>query len=159
MIAMNVRPRLDNPAMATILGAIGSGRGGGPDPMKLEDGLFKCSHWSFDQYLGQGWDKWWEGPDEDGMPPEYGVCDSPAQFKETYLEKLRDDSRYEYVVSFVHLRKADEPASGGWRWHKWGEYVGAKSPQCEYLHDEPEIEEVYTFHVYRRPVGKATHGS
>lgn len=89
------------------------------------------------------------GPPE--LPPEYGVCDSPEQFKSKYLDALRSDARYEYVVSFVHLRKSEQPSRGGWRWHKWGEYVGEKDPQCEYLYDEPEIEEVYTFHVYRRP--------
>jgi hypothetical protein len=42
------------------------------------------------------------------------------------------------------FRKCDEDPDG-WRWHKWGEYVGLHAPQREYLHDEPLIETVYVF--------------
>ena len=33
----------------------------------------------------------------------------------------------------------------GWRWHKWGPYIGTQDPQCEYLADEPEIKEVFVY--------------
>jgi len=46
------------------------------------------------------------------------------------------------------IRKDLEPTDGGWRWHKWGEYIGTQNPQMEYIHDEPEIEKVYVYHIY-----------
>mgnify|MGYP000101825354 CR=1 FL=1 len=52
-------------------------------------------------------------------------------------------------VSFVRIRRDEQSSSGGWRWHKWGKYIGKQKPQCEYIYDEPEIEEVYTFSVYQ----------
>lgn len=50
----------------------------------------------------------------------------------------------------TRLLKSEESSDGGWRWHKWGEYIGTHKPQCEYLHDEPEIEEVWVFDVKKR---------
>lgn len=38
---------------------------------------------------------------------------------------------------------------GGWRWEKWGPYIGTQRSVADYLHDEPDIDYVYTFHVYK----------
>jgi hypothetical protein len=46
--------------------------------------------------------------------------------------------------------KANQSHEGGWRWHKWGEYIGKYEPQYEYLYDEPEIEKVYVYHIYEK---------
>jgi hypothetical protein len=46
------------------------------------------------------------------------------------------------------LKDCPKCFGGGWRWHKWGPYIGTQEPKCEYIHDEPEIEEVFTYHVY-----------
>ena len=77
---------------------------------------------------------------------EYGVCDSPEQLL-SYYDFEADPRRL--VISFARLEKANEPPEGGWRWHKWGPYIGTQDPQCEHLADEPEIEVVYTYHVYQ----------
>jgi hypothetical protein len=50
-----------------------------------------------------------------------------------------------YTVLLVRISKSDEPAEGGWRWHKWGPYIGDKKPTREYLVNEPEIDAVYVF--------------
>jgi hypothetical protein len=74
----------------------------------------------------------------------YGVADSWEQvlnydiIKEEYVDSAR-----RFVMAFEHLRKDKDT---GWRWHKWGQYIGVQSPQCEYLSEEPIIEEVITFH-------------
>lgn len=75
----------------------------------------------------------------------YGVCDTPEQAV-TYLglRGLPDP----YVIFFTEITKADEPKTDGWRWHKWGPYIGTQNPQCEYIADEPEIERVFVFEVY-----------
>lgn len=77
----------------------------------------------------------------------YGVCDSPDQLIERYGEKLEQDPR-KLFVTFWKVDKRREPKHGGWRWHKWGPYIGDKSPQHEYITDEDDsIKVVYCYHV------------
>jgi hypothetical protein len=84
----------------------------------------------------------WEDPTH---PETYGSCDYPMQVIEKYPRIETDDRRL--VVAFTYLRR-DNQQDGGWRWHKNGPYVGNFKPQCEYLGDEPIVEEVYTFHLH-----------
>jgi len=74
------------------------------------------------------------------------VVDSPEQFIERYHHLLEADERT-FAVFFTVIRKADQSEEGGWRWHKWGEYLGSHTPQHEYLYDEEGIEEVYVVHI------------
>ena len=80
-----------------------------------------------------------------GLSP-YGVADSIDQIKEKYQEMINSENPI--VISVTEMRKDEQPEDGGWRWHKWGEYIGKKEPQCEYLYDEPNIDSVYVFHIY-----------
>jgi hypothetical protein len=47
------------------------------------------------------------------------------------------------------ISKKDQPYVGGWRWHKWGKYIGDQNPMCEYIADEPEIDFVYVYNLYK----------
>lgn len=76
---------------------------------------------------------------------DFGVADTVEQVVE-YYSILADDAR-NFIVDVAFLQKSDEPKEGGWRWHKWGEYIGTKEPQAEYLAHEPEIEEVVLFRL------------
>ena len=75
----------------------------------------------------------------------YGVCDDVAQLLSLY--DFEADPR-KMVILFTEMRREDQSREGGWRWHKWGPYVGLKNPQYEYLHDEHDIESVMVFHIY-----------
>lgn len=78
----------------------------------------------------------------------YGVCDSEEQFMERFCDELDQDPR-PFCVTLCTLFKKDQPKEYGWRWHKWGTYLGDKNPQCEYLADEgPDITQVTLFHIY-----------
>ena len=96
---------------------------------------------------------WVHGPREDenectSVPSSaYGVCDSPEQLMELYGEYLRSSPR-RFCVSFTEVIKAQQSPSGGWRWHKWGPYVGKQEPQYEYLYDEKDIDKVCAYHIY-----------
>lgn len=83
--------------------------------------------------------------DED-CPSDYGVCDSPEQVTDRWPRIIVD--RRPFVIAFTPFLRADQPEQGGWRWHKWGEYIGTQEPTHEYLYDEPHIDKVYTFHIY-----------
>ena len=143
-------PDAIDPVLAFILGNIGHGR----TRTKLAVGVYEIGHFSFDHELGVQLELAQLYPDlVDPNNDEhyfgcYGVCDNWEQV----LEKcplIRDDPNRQFVMAVTRLRKVSEPSSGGWRWRKWGEYIGTQKPQREYLHDEPEIEQVFTYHVYQ----------
>lgn len=89
---------------------------------------------------------YWDWEKEVGAPPSYGVCDYPQQVAEKFPYLIDGPERL--VMQVTELVGSEQPAQGGWRWHKWGEYIGDQDPQCEYLYDEPEIEKVFVFHIY-----------
>lgn len=64
----------------------------------------------------------------------HGVADSIEQIKEYYKEEIEDQERKYFIECtpvFQHKGERD-----GWRWCKWGEYIGTLDSQCEYLDDE-----------------------
>jgi hypothetical protein len=117
-------------------------------PIRIGRGLYLCEGWNPGIMLPLK--NTWEQPE--GLPkkvPMYGVCDTPQQVVDLYgLDVLPG----RFVVCFVRIRKDKEPERDGWRWHKWGPYIGTQDPQWEYLYDEPNIEEVFTFHIYNPEV-------
>lgn len=81
----------------------------------------------------------------------YGVCDSPQQFIAKYTAQLSEDQRT-FFVTFTHIAKEPEnkEVGGGWRWHKWGPYIGEGTPEQEYLDDEDGFADgVYVYHIYQ----------
>lgn len=78
----------------------------------------------------------------------YGVCDNFEQI----IEKnkwLENDKKNKYVIILWKVSKDTQPKDGGWRWHKWGEYIGTQESQCDYIADEPNIDFVYCYHIYK----------
>ncbi len=78
------------------------------------------------------------------MIMEYAI--NPDQIIEKWPELVTDDERY--LIFLTEIRKEDQTI-GGWRWHKWGEYIGTQEPQHEYLYDEPNIQSIYVFQICR----------
>ncbi len=82
----------------------------------------------------------------------YGVADNVEQIKEYYKEEVADLTRkYAISVTPVWQEKQNKGKGGGWRWHKWGEYIGKLNPQHEYLDDEnfgKKFQYVLTFTLY-----------
>lgn len=76
----------------------------------------------------------------------YGVADNIEQIKVHYKELL--NSSNPIVIAVSEINKDWEPETDGWRWHKWGKYIGTQNPQAEYIKDEPNIQSVYVFQVY-----------
>ena len=79
------------------------------------------------------------------MLSDYGVADSLEQVV-TYYNQAGITKKH--VCFVLKIRREDQPAYGGWRWHKWGPYIGNQTPQAEYLFDEPEIESVIIFQFH-----------
>lgn len=74
----------------------------------------------------------------------YGVADNLDQIK-THLSRYWFEADKTFVLALGLVKKIDQPDDGGWRWHKWGTYIGDQDPQYEYLADEPDIDEVLLF--------------
>lgn len=87
------------------------------------------------------------------MVSQYGVADSVEQIKEFYKTWLDDpDKKWVITVTPVYQDKSKAGVGGGWRWHKWGQYIGTLEPEYEYLDDEDFGEDfqgyVLCYHVY-----------
>jgi len=127
-----------------------------PIPQEIEPGVIGCSIANFDFFI---WDAKTnvpfymrypsfesEGPDD--YMDSYGVCDSPQQFLDRFKARLVNDPR-PLCVTFTHVCKVPGNREG-WRWHKWGTYIGTGTPECEYLDDEPGFENgVYVYTIYQ----------
>ena len=81
----------------------------------------------------------------------YGVADNASQVLDYYEHLLTAYGDYmnsrKFVILMTPIFKEDQPENGGWRWHKWGQYIGDFEPQCEYLYDEQGIDYVWIFTI------------
>lgn len=89
------------------------------------------------------------------MLEQYGVADNIEQIKAYYKDWI-EKSDWVITVTPVYQNKQNAGKGGGWRWHKWGEYIGKLNPECEYLDDEDFGDDwqgyVLCYHIY--PVKK-----
>lgn len=86
-------------------------------------------------------------PEEEDWRNAYGVCDNLEQLLKHFPE-LEAPGR-EFVVTLTEVRRENQSPDGGWRWHKWGPYIGTHEPKHEYLYDE-SIDAVLVYHIYER---------
>jgi hypothetical protein len=103
-------------------------------PQHIMDGVYL--HWST-------LETWFDGLDDQVY---FGVCDDVEQILAHHPD-IKESAQH-FVVGVIAIRKEWEPDRDGWRWHKWGEYIGTQKSSCEYLADEPEIEQVYVYQVH-----------
>lgn len=77
---------------------------------------------------------------------DYGVADNIEQVIDYYNN---GNFKGNHVIFFDTVYRNTDTPCCGWRWHKWGEYIGEKKPTTEYLNDEPEIDKVIVFSIYK----------
>lgn len=150
------KPKSMDSAMSHILGLLSAP---GVEEGPVEEGLVVISHFNanhaFDVIEDWREENWlWKinwGANDGSLTAywsPFGVCDDIEQFKRTDLYDRIVASERSWCVFFTHIQKNPEERDG-WRWHKWGPYIGEGEPQCEYLADEPFFDNgVYTYHVY-----------
>lgn len=73
----------------------------------------------------------------------YGVADSVEQIKEAFPQFWWSERTFILILDIV--KKGNQPSRGGWRWEKWGPYIGVQESRADYLYDEPDIDEILTF--------------
>ena len=126
-----------------MLALIARINGNSGDAKEIKTGIYEIGHFGSSDFL-RGYEEYPElsvGP--------YGVCDSVEQLLAACPELESDPSR-KFVVTVNRLTRESQPAEGGWRWHKWGEYIGTQKPTHEYLYDDTHISEVLVYHIYER---------
>ena len=81
----------------------------------------------------------------------YGVADNASQVFDYYDHLYERHSDYmnnrKFVVLMTPVFRDNQPEDGGWRWHKWGMYIGDFESKCEYLYDEQGIDYVWVFDI------------
>lgn len=123
---------LDTPAILKMLGF-------GGESNKITTGVYEIHHF--------GMSRWPECVKDQDVFKEYGVCDNYEQVIAEHEHIINPFKKF--VITLTPIVKSDEPPFGGWRWHKWGEYIGTLKPQHEYIYDEDDsIEKVYVYNVY-----------
>lgn len=136
-----------DPTLALIGDLIAKINGNRPGIIRLREGVYQSGNWNFNHDIS--WRNEWPEDRSDWRmlyDEGYGVCDDFEQVLAKHPQLV--ESEKPYCVSIVELRRENQHPDGGWRWEKWGEYIGTQNSQCEYLYDEPEIERVYTYHYY-----------
>ena len=82
---------------------------------------------------------------------EYGVSDNASQVLDYYEHLLTQYGDYmnsrKFIITMTPIFREDQPKNGGWRWCKWGQYIGDLESKCEYLYDEQEIDYVWVFEI------------
>ena len=116
---------------------------------ELQEGVY-ISDYSFQLYALERSNSYIKGPQftTNDAAWYYGVCDGIENLLEVIPELTSTDR--EFVVLLHKIAKKNQPNEGGWRWHKWGDYIGTQTPTTEYIYDEPEIEVVYCYHIYEK---------
>lgn len=121
--------------------------GGEDGPKLIEKGIYESPSFNNRYFLDGVYEEYFDISGL-GYPNSYGVCDDYSQILNQFPVIL--NSEREFVIFVTPLLKSEEPETGGWRWHKWGEYIGNQNPVMEYLADEPNIDKVYVFHVFEK---------
>lgn len=119
---------------------------GGNSPVAVEEriGVYRIGHFGSSHWPNtRTWNHYPEFSDGRG---DGGVCDNLGQVLREYPELESSDRRF--AVTLTEVRRADQPSLDGWRWHKWGKYIGDHAAACEYLYDEDEIDAVLIFRIY-----------
>jgi hypothetical protein len=123
-------------------------------PKHIGPGQYEIGHFSLDQWMRHiviDKDPMWTEAIKPKRSPEtslwsWGVVDFPEQLLK--LAPFLETDERQFVISFTLIDAEQQPPYGGWRWHKWGPYIGNYEPKAEYIYDEPEIEKVYVYHIY-----------
>lgn len=130
-----------------LLSMIAALNGNDAADRQIAEGVYQIGHFGSSSFLGRGYENY----PELGEHGVYGVCDGIENMMAVMGETLNDpDRRFVVTLTPVYRNPKNKGMGGGWRWHKWGKYIGAFEPKHEYLDDEEGIDCVYCYHVYER---------
>lgn len=139
-------PRLVAKTQDPLLKVLEESMGRKDGNKRLQLGVYEIGHFNAHLLLD---DSWLDSFRIEGLSiNEYGVCDSVQQILDQCPE-LQDPKRH-FIIAITPVVKAEQSPEGGWRWHKWGPYIGTFDHQFEYLYDEVGIDQVLVYHIHER---------
>lgn len=63
-----------------------------------------------------------------------------------FMQAMEEENReYGFVLLLTPIINEHNHKWGGWRWHKWGEYIGHHQIEYEYLNDEDGVDFVFVW--------------
>jgi len=132
-----------------ILAMIAVINGNSTETVEMQPGIYQIGHFGSSDFPGPGWERYPEfDPLQSGAyRSEYGVCDNIEQVLALFPE-LEAPGR-EFMVTLTEVRRENQEPDGGWRWHKWGPYIGTYEPKHEYLYYE-DIDRVFVYHIHEK---------
>ena len=136
-----------------ILAMIASMNGRENGMKQIQPGIYEIGHFGSSAWPNsQEYEHYPEFEELNGIWRNcYGVCDSVDDILELYADIIADPERQICITMTEIVRdQSNRGQGGGWRWHKWGPYIGKMEPTMEYLDDEPLIERVYVYHIYEK---------
>jgi len=112
-------------------------------------GVYEIGHFGSSAFL-EGYEHYPDLSNEHRHCGAYGVCDDISNLLEHCPLLVESPRQFVVTLKRVQRNLSNKGRGGGWRWHKWGEYIGKQTPTTEYLDDEPDIEQVFCYHIYER---------
>ncbi len=116
-------------------------------------GVYEIGHFNFNHMLEDY--ELEQYPEFEDWFDSYGVCDNYSQILEHCPEIEKSERKF--VIALTPIIKQNQSSKGGWRWHKWGPYIGVQESKAEYMYDEPNINKVYCYHIYEIVEDKTCH--
>jgi hypothetical protein len=145
-------PELPMDPFHIVIFSVIAGNNEGPvTPKLVHTGIYEIGHFGSSDWP-PGFEHYPDLDFEVGKPWEelnsYGVCDNYEQIL-TQCPGIVTSER-KFLITLTPILKLGQPAEGGWRWHKWGPYIGTHEITQEYLYDEPVVDQVYVYHIYEQ---------
>lgn len=134
--------------LLTILSSLEDG-----EQKQLDTGIYEVNHYGCSPFI-DGYTDYYTDENKELVDRKgdwfcnYGVCDNYQQILEQ-CPMLKESNR-QFFITVKSVKKNEQSEIGGWRWHKWGPYIGTQEITTEYLYNEPIIEEVFVYHIYEK---------
>lgn len=77
----------------------------------------------------------------------FGVADNIEQILEHYPELLKSEDNF--IVIFSDVYRKYQPESYGFRYEKFGEYIGTQNIQHEFIYDDKHIDKVIIYEIFK----------
>lgn len=126
-----------NNPLLEILASMGKG-----EQKHLDTGIYEVNHFGCSSFIDG-----YKRPDEELVNKDgdwfgnYGVCDNYQQILDQ-CPMLKESDR-QFFITIKSVKKSEQSDWAGWRWHKWGPYIGTHEIT-------PIVEEVFVYHIYEK---------
>lgn len=109
--------------------------------------VMRTSHGELDQLVNEGYTG-------KGKLRASGLADNEDQVLARF--KHLENHKGKFVIEMHPVLRKNEPELHGFRFHKWGEYIGDFDINREYLYDQKDMDVIYVFSIIPLSSGQTT---